>query len=267
MLNLDPKLTQNRAESAIRSLTQAKFQALRQVFVGTANQLSKPEIYLPLLFLLAYIIIHAYQILMTGAAAHSLEIFVDKHSDPETYADHGKELASAVTLGMSAALLTLSLAMALRHKSRDLAIAAPDAIFWLFSIYLVGQIFVLIAGHAAIISSSASTNAYFSIVVTFTLFGALITVFLMEYYIIKIYRAARDVFPEKSSIESNHSKWLLLLAISSFVLGMVKNFFASFDALRLGAISTVLLLDSLIFLASITLIARSIAVDDRTANL
>jgi hypothetical protein len=263
----DPKPIQHDAQSAIRGVTQAKFEALRQMVTGAAVQLERPEIYLPLLFLFAYIAVHAYQILMTGAAVHSLEVFFRKLSDPETYAEHGKELASAVTLGMSASLLTLSLAMALRHKSRDLAIAAPNAIFWLFSIYLVGQIFVLIAGHAAIISSAASTNAYFSVVVTFTLFGALITVFLMEYYIIKTYRAARDVFPEKSIIESNHSKWLLLLAIGSFVLGMVKNLFASFDALRLGAISTVLLLDSFIFLASITLIARSIADENRSGNL
>jgi hypothetical protein len=193
---------------------------------------------LPMVYLLIYVFIHLLQIYVLEAdegmrADFHLDRFVEKfHAG----------ILSAITIGVCSALLMLSLSTALRFRVHELAIAAPGSLFGLFSIFLSGQILVLVAGHVSIfVSAVANREAAADVagepsaqmplsvyanaadyVLVVTIFVALLSLWAFERYLGGVYVRIEKIFPNRAGHERDHVRVLATLAIIPLVFILVK---------------------------------------------
>ena len=197
----------------------------------TSDQYSPAAVLiLPTAYFLCYVVIHVLQILFLEAKSVDFRLLV---AAPFLERFHSS-LLSALTVGLCSSLLMLSLATALRFRIGELAMAAPASLFRIFSIFLIGQTLILIAGHSAIFAAALSvqaqsneelTNLYKAAtdyVVVFTVFVAVGSLWLLETYLHRVYQRLAHVFPSRSLSARRHTKILASLALFSLALIVLK---------------------------------------------
>jgi hypothetical protein len=200
---------------------------------STADQHSPAAVlFLPTAYFLCYVIIHVLQILFLEAKSVDLRLLLEGTFLEKFHSS----LLSALTVGLCSSLLMLSLATALRFRLGELAMAAPASLFRIFSIFLIGQTLILIAGHSAIFAAALSTqeqsneelaNIYKAgteYVVVFTVFVAVASLWLLETYLHRVYQRLAHVFPSRSLSARKHTKILASLALFSLALIVLKIF-------------------------------------------
>jgi hypothetical protein len=211
---------------------------------------------LPCLYFLCYVLVHIMQVVFLEARTRDYSVlftrcFLDKYHP---------SLLSALTVGLCSSLLMLSLATAMRFRIGELAIAAPGSLFRLFAIFLVGQTLILIAGHGAIFAAALSAVdvpqpsdllSGVETVVFITVFIAVACLWMLEFYMNRIYTMLKDIFPRRAQSGQNHTRILAALAAFSLVLLLIKAFVPRLRFEPLTVSGMIAIFEGIVFIATI----------------
>lgn len=131
-------------------------------------------------------------------------------------------ILSPISIGISTGLLTLSMAVAMREGVRHFGSAAPESLFKLFSIYIVGQTLILVAGHIEIYAPQLQSlqvigGLVANLVGFLTLSLAITTLLVMEVYVSGVYNRLKHRSPGTATLQSGRARFLALLAGLSFL--------------------------------------------------
>ena len=185
------------------------------------------------IYTLIYIAVHAFVSFMTLRLAH----------DAAAY--HLSPYLAPIGIGISSGLMTLSVGVGLKEGIRHFGAVAPDSLFKLFSIYMIGQILVLVVGHAEIYApmivdlvrglrglSAVSQDGGATAVGSagfYTPLLAITVLIAMETYIAGVYDEIKVLNEKLSKHHRDKARALTVLAAVSLILlltiGSIQNAF------------------------------------------
>lgn len=177
-------------------------------------------------------------------------------------------------ISISSSLLIFSLGNFIIQSRRDFAVAVPDASVKAFVVFVIGQIFVQIAGHVDIFyNQHVSGEAYKASVANHAVshaeviglytFGntalamSILSMSMIERYLGRVYDALWSELKEKAAHHEAKSNYLLKLSIASLVTVIISAVLITFRYKDKLTISTIALsVEFLIFVLTIDALGR-----------